>query len=217
MHKVVLLGFTLLVLAEFMPSKASSVEAENGIATGGELNFSAACKGLNVAHARLGNCGYGCFLGYSFGSERTFGQSLVPLKHGSMVDGEGEKYLSLSIKTNYCGFTQMELIYDERRKLGRIVLSATGNEEQMLKLSKSVKRDLALTYGFRQQDWAKVSRGTVHGVCAMLPGGLEVLVLGCRNSSDQMQLEVIVQNRRVSEPIKKITEESGDVKVDIDV
>ena len=111
----------------------------------------------------------------------------------------------------------MELIYDERRKLGRIVLSATGNEEQMLKLSKSVKGDLALTYGFRQQDWAKVSRGKAHGVCAMLPGGLEVLVLGCRNSSAQMQLEVIVQNRRVIEPIKKVTEESGDVKVDIDV
>ena len=51
----------------------------------------------------------------------------------------------------------------------------------------------------------------------MLPGGLEVLVLGCRNSSAQMQLEVIVQNRRVIEPIKKVTEESGDVKVDIDV
>ena len=39
MYKVVLLGFTLLVLAEFMASEASSVEVENGIATGGELNF----------------------------------------------------------------------------------------------------------------------------------------------------------------------------------
>ena len=102
MHKVVLLGFTLLVLAEFMPSEASSVEAENGIATGGELKFSVACKGLNVAHARLGNCGYGCFLGYSFGSERTFGQSLVTLKHGSMVDGEGEKYEASGISVGRC-------------------------------------------------------------------------------------------------------------------
>ncbi len=199
---------------------AMSAFAESGvgnIATGGVLKLATTCREVNVAYARFGNCGYGHFLGYSFGSGKTPGQSPVPLKQDSRTGLMNGKCLSCSIKTDYCGFPQMELVYDERGRLWRIVLAATGNDGQMVKMEQKVKDDLALTYGFREQDWAGVSRGDVQGVCVTLPGGLEVMVLECRDTPARMRLEVVVQNRRVLEPSGKGTVGLGDVKVDTDV
>lgn len=199
---------------------AASAFAGSGvgnIATGGVLKLSTTCRGINVAHARFGNCGYGHFLGYSFGSGKTPGRSPVPLKRDARVGDVDGTCLSCSIKVDYCGFPQMELVYDERGRLWRIALAATGNDGQMAKMARKVKDDLALTYGFREQDWAGVGRGDVQGVCATLPGGLEVMVLECRDTSARMRLEVVVQNRRVLEPSKKGTVGFGDVKVDTDV
>ncbi len=56
----------------------ASAFAESGvgnIATGGVLKLATTCREVNVAHARFGNCGYGHFLGYSFGSGKTSGRS----------------------------------------------------------------------------------------------------------------------------------------------
>lgn len=199
---------------------ATSAFAESGvgnIATGGVLKLATTCREVNVAYARFGNCGYGYFLGYSFGSGKTPGRSPVPLKQDSktgIVDGKG---LSYSIKTDYCGFPQMELVHDERGRLWRIALSATGNDGQMAKMARKVKNDLALTYGFREQDWTGVGRGDVQGVCATLPGGLEVMVLECRDTPSRIRLEVVVQNRRVLEPSRKGAAGLDDVDVDADI
>lgn len=212
--------FVLYFLSSFVLTASVLARVDGGedndIATGGVLKLSTTCKGINVAHARFGNCGYGHFLGYSFGSGKTPGQSPVPLKQDLRTGGVDGKGLSYSIKVDYCGFPQMELVYDRRGRLWRIVLVATGNDGQMAKMVRKVKNDLVLTYGFRKQDWVGVGRGDVQGVCATLPGGLEVMVLECRDTPSRMRLEVVVQNRRVLEPSKKDILGLGDVNVDTD-
>lgn len=190
---------------------------DKGIATGGVLKLSTTCREVNVTHARFGNCGYGYFLGYSFGSGKTPGQSPVPLKQDLRTGGVDGKCLSYSIKVDYCGFPQMELVYDGRGRLWKITLAATGDDGQMAEMARKVKDDLVLTYGFREQDWTGVGRGDVHGVCATLPGGLEVMVLECRDTPTRMRLEVVVQNRRVLERSRKGVVGLGDVNVDADI
>lgn len=216
MYRFVLYFLSSFVLTASVLARVDGGE-DNDIATGGVLKLSTTCKGINVAHARFGNCGYGHFLGYSFGSGKTPGQSPVPLKRDTLVGGVDGTCLSYSIKTDYCGFPQMELVHDERGRLWRIALAATGNDEQMAKMARKVKDDLVLTYGFREQDWAGVGRGDAHGVCATLPGGLEVMILECRDTPSRMRLEVVVQNRRVLEPSKKGTAGLDDVNVDADI
>lgn len=74
--------FVLYFLSSFVLTASVLARVDGGedndIATGGVLKLSTTCKGINVAHARFGNCGYGHFLGYSFGSGKTPGQSPVP-------------------------------------------------------------------------------------------------------------------------------------------
>lgn len=177
------------------------------------IKFNMHSARLPVAYARFGDCGYGCFLGHSFGSRRLPKSQSLTMMGQCGRNGTSAGGISAVVETNYHCFSQLRLDFSPGEyRLWRISLEAPMNSERAETFSRIVRDDLSSTFGLPREVWHATSLGARSDISAEVPGGIRIRIRRNPEMSRGFLLQVELSNGRVLSRAP----EDGDVEVEVE-
>ncbi len=199
-----LLSFPMTCVAEEVPadtheSRTNSVAQKTVLmSVQGGTRWTWCTFDADQTHNRMGDCGYGRFLGHSLGSRKTLGR-LSEKRSGEVRPAD---FLWCAADVDYCGFRTLELGYSAKsRRLARIVLEKAFETEAAAEAAfKTVRRDLEDRYALKtavETEWQVLSGRTGEGGLAHVPGGLTMTVVKRGTDARGVLLRVVLQNDRL--------------------